>query len=178
MTQFQNVTKLTWTLLLTGLIAGPAVAQQAPSRPAPPLAALLECRARTDDGARLACFDAAAAAFGKAAEDGDIMVVDRDQVRRARQEAFGFRLPSLALFDRQSEDAPESRVAVVKSVGATSDGGLLIELEDGAVWRQTDQRTLGRRPRPGSKAEIRRGALNSYFMSLDGQPSLRARRVE
>jgi hypothetical protein len=178
MTQFPNVTKLTWALVLAGLIASPTAAQQAPSPPAPPLAALLECRARTEDAARLACFDAAAAAFGKAAENGDLMVVDRAQIERARQEAFGFRLPALTLLDREGEEAPQSRVAMVRSVRVANDGGLLIELDDGAVWRQTDQRTLGRRPRPGSKAEIRRGALNSYFMSLDGQPSLRARRVE
>ena len=177
MTQFVTSKKTACILLLANLGLSPAAAQPS-GGPPPALRSLLDCQGLREDAARLACFDKAAAAFGAASQRGDVVVVDREQVRRAREEAFGFRLPSLALFGGDAEATEQSRVSTVKTVGVSADGGLQVVLADGAVWRQIDQRTLGRRPRPGSKAELRRGALNSYFLSLDGQPSIRARRVE
>lgn len=180
MTYFPNRSKLACGASLALLIASPVAAQSPPTVQPPVLSALLACRAKTDAAERLACYDAAAANLGAAAQSGDVVVVDRDQVRQARREAFGFTLPSLELFDRGAPKEPqaESLTAVVASARTDGAGKLIVQLEDGAVWMQTDTRRLGRSPKKGSKAEIRRGAMAGYFLSLDGQTAIRAKRVE
>lgn len=180
MTYFPKRSKLARAASMALLIATPAAAQTPPAAQPAALSALLACRTKTDSAERLACYDAAASNLGAAAQSGEVVVVDREQVRKARREAFGFSLPSLDLFDRDSAKPPEaeSLQAVVASVRTDGSGKLLVELEDGAVWQQMDTRTLGRTPRKGSKADIRKGAMAGYFLSLDGQTAIRARRVE
>ena len=58
------------------------------------------------------------------------------------------------------------------------DGKWSLELEDGAVWVQTESATLGRRPKDGSTVEIRKAAMGSYFINIDGQRAIRAKRVK
>ena len=66
------------------------------------------------------------------------------------------------------------KVARAWEIGA---GGLwAMELDSGAVWRQTDGNKLSRRPKPGSTVEIRSAALGSYFMNVDGQTAIRVKR--
>ena len=61
---------------------------------------LLDCRKLADSAARLACYDKAAATMDQAEAKGDIVVVDREQARKVRRQAFGFTLPSITLFER------------------------------------------------------------------------------
>lgn len=181
MTHFIQRSKLAAAASAALLIAGSALAQPATTSVQPPaLASLLACRDKTVSAERLACYDEAAAKLGAAAQSGDVVVVDREQVRKARREAFGFSLPSLDLFDREAPKTPEADQleAVVASARTDGAGRLIITLEDGAVWAQTDNRVLGRQPRKGSRAEIRKGAMAGYFLSLDGQAAVRAKRVE
>ena len=53
-----------------------------------------------------------------------------------------------------------------------------MELEDGGVWAQTDNELIGHDPHRGSKVEIKKAAMGSFFMKIDGQRALRARRVK
>lgn len=150
----------------------------AQGRPAT-LERLLACRAMADRDARLSCFDAAAAALDQAEAKGDVVVVDRDQANRVRKQAFGLTLPSLSLFDRGEASRPmEEIVAKVKAAHRGGDGRWLIELEDGATWQQTDQEPLPRSPKPGSEAKVRRAAMGSFMMNIDGQRALRVKRVQ
>ena len=55
-------------------------------------------------------------------------------------------------------------------------GRWIIRLPDGAVWVQTDETILVRDPKPGAKVSIKRGAMGGYFLSVDGQRSMRAKR--
>jgi hypothetical protein len=104
--------------------------------------------------------------------------MDREQTRTARRQAFGFNLPSLSIFDRGEQPETVDRVAaVVKAAYQGGDGKWTVELEDGAVWAQTDNEPVARNPRPGSRAEIRKASMGSFFMNLDGQRAVRARRV-
>jgi hypothetical protein len=141
------------------------------------LKAVIDCRAVTDSAARLACYDAAAAALDAAEAKGDVVVMDREQTRQARREAFGFSLPSLDIFSRG--EAPEKidrATFKVKRAWQFDNGKWAVELDSGAVWRQIDNDAVYRTPKNGSTVEIRSAALGSYLMNIDGQRAVRVRR--
>lgn len=140
---------------------------------------LADCRKVPDDTARLACYDQAAAAFDQAEAKGDIVVVDREQARTVRRQAFGFSLPSIALFERgESQEEVSNVTGKVASARMNGAGKWVVELEDGATWVQIDSNELFRYPKPGMEVRIRRASLGSYLMSVDGQRSFRASRAE
>jgi hypothetical protein len=177
------------TLPLLPALAVLAVTMAAQAAPKPPaslndrragaLEALSACRAVSDPAARLACYDSAAGRLDEAEKTGEIVVVDRKQAGEVRRQAFGFALPSLALFDKAEGTEKLDRVeSVLKEARQGADGKWILKLENGAVWRQTDTESLVREPRPGSRVAIKSAALGSYLMSIDGQRSFRARREE
>ena len=61
---------------------------------------LIDCRKIADPTQRLACFDQAASSLDQAEAKGDIVVVNREQARKVRRQAFGFTMPSISLFER------------------------------------------------------------------------------
>lgn len=140
---------------------------------------LVDCRKLAEDASRLACFDAAVGAVDQAEASGDIVVVGRDQARAARKQAFGFNIPTLSIFERGERAEDLDRVSEEITRGyRQSDGKWTIELVGGAVWTQSDSEPLNKAPRPGSKAEIRRATMGSYFVNIDGQRALRMRRAK
>lgn len=173
-------------ILCAALLAGlPAAAlAQSSSAPQPQpelLEALTRCRTIADPAAKLQCFEAATAALEQAVERREVMVVDREQVREGRRRLFGLALPSLPVFgggddDEDDEDEVKSLEGVVASVSWNSFGKLVIRLEDGGVWHQTDDRHLGVEPRRGHAVVITRAALGSYMMRVNGQPGIRVKR--
>lgn len=54
----------------------------------------------------------------------------------------------------------------------------MLELQEGAVWVQTDSEAPSRYPKKGSKAETRKGATGGFFINLDGQRAIRAKRIQ
>ena len=169
------------TLLALGATAfAPALALAAPApkvEQAPAVQAIIQCRAMTDTAQRLACFDGAAARLDDAQAKGDVVTIDRAQRRTLRRETFGFALPSLSIFDK-GDPAEETSSLALKVTHVSQDtlGHWQIELEGGQLWSQTDSEVLARDPKPGSQAEIKKGALGSFDMKLDGQKSIRVRR--
>ena len=153
------------------LAAEPKVSQ------APAVRAVVDCRKITDGPQRLACFDAAVARLDEAQAKGDLVSIDREQRRTLRRETFGFALPSLSIFDRGG-GAEEDAAQTFKVDHAFTDreGRWQIELAGGGFWRQTDSNSLLREPKPGSSALIKKGALGSFDMKIDGQASIRVRR--
>jgi hypothetical protein len=140
---------------------------------------LLDCRKVATNSDRLACYDAAVDEMSRALTKGDVVAVDHEQVAAVRRQAFGFSLPSLSLFDHgDKSEASERITAQVAKAYQQPDGKWVLELDDGAAWVQTDDEKLGRWPRAGSKAEIRRAAMGSFFINLDGQRAIRARRLK
>jgi hypothetical protein len=166
--------------VLLWALAGSADARQ-PQSPAGSalLKGLADCRAVTEPTARLACFDQMASRLVAAEQTGEVVVVDRSEVRAARRQAFGFSLPSLDMFARGDRDPALDRVQLVLArVTRMSDGTWLLRTQEGQVWRQTDDRKLSNSPRPGSKAEVRNAAMGSFFMNIDGQRAIRVRREQ
>jgi hypothetical protein len=163
-------------LLIAGALVGGAQAAKPMASPAV-VQSLLDCRKVTDNTERLACFDKAAATMQSATVSGDLVSIDREQRRAARRQAFGFILPSLSFLERG--DKPEEANQITATVAIAkmdANGKWLIQLDDGAVWRQTEVQDLGREPHKGSKVNIRSGLLGSYFMTIDGQGAGKAKR--
>jgi len=180
MTHFKTRSKLAALAALT-LIAGAdqASAQAAKDARAQVFQGLMDCKGKSDPAERLACYDAAVGAMDVAEKKGDIVVVDREQAKAVRRQAFGFTLPSLAMFEKGESPEELDKVALkAERAYRGGDGKWVLELEGGAVWAQTDNEALFREPKSGSKVEIRKASMGSYFMNVDGQRAVRARRVK
>lgn len=174
-------------LILSGVAIFSPTGASAQERAPAALQKVVDCRAIADDKARLACFDASVAQLDAARASGDVVAFDREEVKKTRRRLFGFSLPGLSIFGGGDKDGdPRKRVEqeevkeIVGKIGAVSknrDGGWVLTLEDGARWEQMDSITLGRSPKPGATLTIKRAALGSYKMSVDGGPSMKARRI-
>lgn len=163
-------------LLVVGF-AAPAQAQVRERQPrAPQFQSLMACRQIADQGARLACFDAQAAAIDAAEARSDIVVVDRQQLRSTRRSLFGLALPRIPFLDDDRTELPREYEATIRSVSGTRDGKLTFDLGD-ATWRTTEVPTYQSDPRAGEKVKIRRGPLGSFKLSVEGRPAMRALRV-
>ena len=168
------------SLALLAVPAGAAAQRQAlPAGPPPTYSALLQCRTIAAAAERLACFDRAAAAMQTATQNRDLVVVDREQIRKTRRSLFGLAIPNLGLFgnDERDEDEVKTMEGEVASVGSDENSRYIIRLKDGSTWRQIDGNTLGRRPRPGFKVVINRTVTGSYMMRVEGQPGIRVKRT-
>lgn len=132
-----------------------------------------------DATARLACYDAATGALESAERAGDVVVVDRAQVQEAQRAAFGFnfRMPTIFAGGGEGKATAEIETLETTATSASQIGGKwYITLADGAVWYQIDNTRVPRAPKPGSKIVIKRAAMGSFFLSVDGQRSMRAKR--
>jgi hypothetical protein len=162
---------------LLGVVAAPAAGSPATPGRAPAVQAVLECRKIEDSGQRLACFDKAVATMEQAEATGDLVTIDREQRRAARHQAFGLPLPTLSFLDRGEKPEEVDRIlARINSASQDPYGKWTLHLDDGAVWRQIDDKEIDRPPHAGSAAEIRRGVLGSFTMKIDGQFPIKVHR--
>jgi hypothetical protein len=160
-------------------LAAPALAQPRPEGRAAIVQKLVDCRKTADDAARLACYDRAAEALDQAEARGDIVVVDREQARKVRRQAFGLSLPSLSLFDRgESDEELNTVTGAVRAARQDATGRWTVTLDSGATWTQVDTSPLRRTPKPGMTVKIRKAALGSFMMNIGDQHAVRAKRVE
>ncbi len=168
------------------LLTVPASAQEPAAEPgrAGVIQALYDCRAITDAAQRLACFDRQVTALQTAETARDVRIVDREQVRRARRGLFGLTLPSLGdifgggddeVAAARDPDVIEEIESVIREIGRDSAGKLVLILENGQRWTQTEV-NAGRSPRAGQSVRIRRGALGSFLATVDGRAGFRVRR--
>jgi hypothetical protein len=165
--------------LAAALCAPAAQAQPKVEARSAMLQKLVDCRKLTDESARLTCYDQATVALDQAEAKGDIVVVDREQARKVRRQAFGFSVPSITLFERgESKDELENSTGVVALARVNGAGKWVVKLEDGATWLQVDANELFRDPKPGMPVKIRQAAMGSFLMTIDNMRAFRARRTE
>ncbi|WP_269513740.1 hypothetical protein [Brevundimonas subvibrioides] len=171
-----SATVAIWAVLLGLTSAAAAQVASTAGRPAL-LSSLLACREITGETARLACYDATAAAFDTAEREGEVTVVDRAAARDTRTRLFGLDLDTANLFGRLRQDEPISAIETTL-VSARQDHRRqwTFTLADGSVWRQIDQEQVTGRTAAGASVRIRQGAVGSYLLSVDGSRSVRARR--
>ncbi|HEY3950446.1 hypothetical protein [Phenylobacterium sp.] len=178
-----SVARMALGAALVGLIASPALAAPAPAttaQRAAQLQALTDCRKVAEPTQRLACYDKAAAALDEAEAKGDVVVVNREQARKVRKQAFGFSLPSISLFERgeKTEDvaATEGSIAEARKLPT---GHWQIKLaEGGGTWVQIDSTEIPIDPKVGDHVKIRKASLGSYQMAVGNQREVKVHRVE
>lgn len=158
-------------LAMTLVVPVMCAAAPAPAARTPMLEALARCRAVTVETERLACFDASVGKLLDAEAKHDVVVVDREQIRKTRRTLFGLTLPSFNIFGDHDDDAKDKFTrleAVIGSSQRDGNGRLLMTLDDGAHWRQVDDLSLPRTPRQGDKVVIERAAMGTYMMHIRG----------
>jgi hypothetical protein len=151
------------------ILAAPPCLAAEPAARAPAMQSVLDCRAIADGVQRLACFDKAVGDMAKAEQTGDLIAIDRQQRRAVRRQAFGLTLPSLTIFDRGEKPEDLNRIdATLARASRTGSGKWVFILDDGAIWRQIDDTDLEPPPSPGQKVVVRRAALGSYMIHIEG----------
>jgi len=143
------------------------------------LSRVVQCRTIASAEERLACFDREVAAMDVAASSGELVAMDRQQVRRTRRSLFGMAVPNLGVFgDDNADDEEATRLeSTVRSASMNASGKWVITIEDGARWLQIDSRGLNFPPRAGQPIRIRRASLGSYFVNVNNQTAIRMRRI-
>lgn len=171
--------------LLAAIAAGmgaPLGATEAPTESSY-VTALKDCQAKADPGERLSCYDKAVAAIISASSEGEVRVVDREEVRQTRRKLFGFSIPDFGIFgkrDKADEAAEEefNRLqTTIAGVRAARDTYVLTT-EEGAQWQLDEVPSWLMKPKPGQTLEIRKGALSSYFLRINGQKGVKGRRIQ
>ena len=166
-------------LLATSATAATAK-ERKPAATPPQMQALIACRSETNDVARLQCYDRAAAALADATAKGNVVVIDKEDVKRTRRSLFGFNLPSLPFFqgdDSQEEKEAEEIEAVIQSAKAVGYNLWQLTLEGGAVWQTSEASSRLPTPKAGTKVKIKKAALGSYKLSIKDLGHVRAVRV-
>jgi hypothetical protein len=137
---------------------------------------LINCRNITEPSARLACYDQKSNALDEAQRNEQLIVTDVETMKEARRGLFGFNLPKLKIFGTKSED--EVQEINTKIASAYVRGGKwLVVLDDGAKWQQSDSEELRRAPVAGMPIKIKKAAMGSFFVNVDGQRAVRMKRV-
>lgn len=141
------------------------------------LSGIIRCRGQTDDAARLRCYDAAAGALADASSKGEVVVLNREEVRRTRRSLFGFNLPKLPFFngDDSKDDQPEEIELTLKSIRQIESGKFVLGFEDGSTWQTTEAKSIS--PKVGQKITIKKAALGSYFIRVSGR-AVRGMRIK
>lgn len=170
----------TITMVVTAIIfAGSPASAQKPTSAGPLVDAVTACRQVTDNAARLACFDRAAGVLDQATQAGNLMVVDREDVRKTRRGLFGFALPKLPFFsgDDSQEQQAEEIEAKIKGLRGLGHGKWQIELDTGAKWQTTEALIRPSTPRIGDAIKIKKAALGSYFITIRDGRAIRGMRI-
>ncbi|MEP2989695.1 MAG: hypothetical protein ABJN65_12680 [Parasphingorhabdus sp.] len=139
---------------------------------------LVACKNITDPQQRLVCYDEKVAALDTAQASKQVVIADREQVKKARRGFFGLSLPRIKLFEGGSDEGTgiEQIEATITSIQKLRSGKLIFTLEDGATWQQTEVRTM-RRPREGQSIVIKRAALGSFMAKVNNGRAFKVKRI-
>ncbi len=133
---------------------------------------------------RLACYDTAVGRLKAAEEAGEVATVTREEVEQVKKDSFGFSIPSLPklalpkLGGDDDGEIKEIQQAVV-SVRTTPLKKVIVTLENGQVWEQTDTtKIFVSKKRPPQTAVVKAASLGSFKMKLDNGRVFKAKRVK
>ncbi len=176
---------LSATAAVAASLGSPAVAQEVDREKAltaPPAiyTDLVACRDIAEPAARLTCYDEKVTALQTAQSTNQVVIADREQVREARRGLFGLSLPRIKLFGGDGDEGEqiESVEGVIRSARTIRSGKWLIELEDGAVWQQTEPpRSTMRRPKAGDSITIERALMGSFLAKVNDGRGFKVTRV-
>jgi hypothetical protein len=136
---------------------------------------LIACRAIEDSAARLACFDNASAQLEKAREAKEVLLVETEEVRKARKEGFGGAQRDLPGTEGVIEDIDEISTTF-ESVGNLGYGKWQFTIPNGGTWQTTD--ALTKIPKVGEAITIRKGFGGSFMMRIGNGRITRVKRID
>lgn len=171
----------TAAMVVGALAFAPARTAAAPATPQRPeiFSKLIDCRAIADGTQRLACYDRQVAAMDAAAQRDEVVVLDKEGLKKTRRTLFGFTFPKLPFLGSDNDEmkpefaAIEAKITAAREIGY---GKWSLRLEDDAEW-QSVEAIKNRIPRSGMTIEIKRGALGSYVGRIGDWPAFRIKRV-
>ncbi|HEY0630073.1 MAG TPA: hypothetical protein VGD23_12170, partial [Sphingomicrobium sp.] len=108
----------------------------------------------------------------------DLVVFDREGVRKTKRGLFGFSIPNLGVFDDDDQVEIKQVEGAIAGYSYNADGRYIFRLADGTRWSQMDDKVIAVPPRNGEKVVVRRGALGSYILAIDKRPGVKVRRVQ
>ena len=170
-------------IAIGGLILLYVPAASAPKKitegpPPAQVTALLNCRTITDSAERLACYDKTAATIGEAVARRDLVVMDRESVKKTKRGLFGFAIPNLGIFGDDDNEVEIKQIeGTVVSTAFNADGGYIFRLADGSRWSQMDSKPFAIPPRSGDKVVVKKGSLGSFFLTIEGMAGVKVRRI-
>jgi hypothetical protein len=170
--------------MLATLTAAPLAAAADDKPESAYIKGLRDCQAKTDPAERLACYDSAVAAMVAASSEGEVRVVDREEVRQTRRKLFGFSLPDLGIFggkdDKDDPKQAEEFTTLQTTIAGvrTMNGKYVLTTAEGAQWQLDEMPARLMKPKVGQPLEIKAGALSSYFLRINGQGGVKGRRVQ
>lgn len=171
-----RASKIIGTAALT-LAAASASARPA-DKPSPLIEGILSCAADKDPATRLACYDRAAAALAAANTKGDVVVVDREDVRKTRRALFGFSAVHIPFFkgDRSLDEVPAELVTTIKSAKSDGYDKFYLTLADGGVWKTTEPARFD--PRAGDSVKIKHTMFGAFMIDGGRMAGVKVIRVQ
>lgn len=165
-------------LLAAALSATPADARPKLEQGSPLVDGILACAADKDPASRLACYDRAATALAAANSRGDVVVVDREDVRKTRRALFGFTAIRIPFFkgDKSLDEVAPELVSTIKAVKSDRYDKFFLTLADGGVWKTTEPARFD--PRPGDPIKIKHTPLGAYMIDGGRLAGVKVIRVE
>lgn len=170
-------------VIITGLaFGGPALAADVAVPTAKPVAALQQCRTVTDTAARLACYDRAVDALTVATASNEVVIVERQEVRKVRKGLFGFSLPKVGFLTGQSGNAEDKAdtselQGVITASRSIGNGKWRFTVEDGGTWETLETNMGFVEPTPGRKVLLEAGSLGAYFAKVEKGRRVQAKRI-
>lgn len=142
---------------------------------------LATCTAITDDVERLACFDREVGAFVGAANEGDVKVVEKEEITKARRKLFGYSVPDAGIFkadSKEEEEANRSLTSTITKVRQVSSKEWHIWIEEGdARWRMKNNSIRFRAPQVGDTVEFKPATMGTYWIRVNGRKGVRGDRI-
>ena len=145
-------------------------------------AAVVRCRAMTDNAQRLACYDGLPVAAPSAPRAAAPVAAAPAAAPAAATPAPAAASPSLlSRFGFESRAQPDELPAVESHIPGQFEGWgpkSAIALANGQVWQVIDD-SARRVYKQNPKVTVRRGALGSFFLDIEGvNPAPRVRRLQ
>lgn len=144
----------------------------------PMISKLETCMQIADDAERLACFDREVGELVGATNDGEVRVVETEEITEARRKLFGFSVPDVGLFSGGDDDASDllqSTITRVQKVGR-NEWHFWIE-EGNAKWRMKNNSIRARAPKVSDSVEFKRATLGTYWIRVNGRKGVRGNRI-
>lgn len=164
------------------ILSGPALAADVAVPTAKPVAALQQCRTMTDTAARLACYDRAVDALNAATASNEVVIVERQEVRKVRKGLFGFSLPKVGFLTGNANNAEDKAdlselQGVITASRSIGNGKWRFSVENGGTWETVETNMGFTDPLPGRKVLLEAGSLGSYFAKVEKGRRVQARRI-